>query len=50
MYETFMANQDVMGYESYYHDGAPNNVCSTIMNGGQNPRSSAEYKRLFGAA
>jgi hypothetical protein len=50
MYETFMANQDVMGYESYYHDPSPNNVCSTIMGGGQNPQSSAEYKKLFGAA
>ena len=50
MYETFMANQDVMGYEAYFHDAAPGNVCSTIMNGGQNPNSSAVYKRLFGTA
>jgi hypothetical protein len=48
MHETFMANQDVMGYENYYDDRMPNNVCSSIVNGGQNPKSSAEYKRLFG--
>lgn len=49
MWETFVANKDVMGYESYYHDSMPGNVCSTIMNGGQNPSSSAEYKKLWGA-
>lgn len=49
MWQTFVANADVMGYESYYHDSLPGNVCSTIMNGGQNPKASAEYKRLWGA-
>jgi hypothetical protein len=49
MWDTFVANADVMGYEAYYHDAAPNNVCSTIMNGGQNPTSSALYRRLWSA-
>jgi hypothetical protein len=47
MWETFVANKDVMGYESYYDDPMPGNVCSTILNGGQNPNSSAEYKKLW---
>ncbi len=50
MYDTFVANADVMGYESYFHDSAPDNVCSAIMNGGQNARSAAEYRRLFGGS
>ncbi|WP_425343321.1 glycoside hydrolase family 26 protein [Pseudofrankia saprophytica] len=47
MWETFVANKDVMGYESYYDDPMPGNVCSTILNGGQNPNSAAEYKKLW---
>jgi hypothetical protein len=47
MWETFVANKDVMGYESYYDDPMMGNVCSTIMNGGQNPSASAEYKKLW---
>jgi hypothetical protein len=50
MWDTFSAAKDVMGYESYYHDPMPGNVCSTIMNGGQNPKASALYKQLFGKA
>ncbi|WP_241834963.1 glycoside hydrolase family 26 protein [Pseudofrankia asymbiotica] len=49
MWEAFVANKDVMGYESYYDDPMPNNVCSTILNGGVNPNSSAEYKKLWDA-
>jgi hypothetical protein len=48
MHAIFVANQDVMGYESYYHDPMPNNVCSTIEDGGQNPKSAAVYKQLWG--
>ncbi|WP_239310944.1 MULTISPECIES: glycoside hydrolase family 26 protein [unclassified Frankia] len=48
MYDSFMTNADVIGYESYFHDSSPDNVCSTIMYGGRNARSAAEYKRLFG--
>ncbi len=50
MYDTFMEYKDVMAYEAYFHDAAPGNVCSTIQNGGQNPKASATYKRLFGRA
>jgi len=49
MWETFVANKDVMGYEAYYHDPIMGNVCSTIMDGGQNPSSGAEYKKLWDA-
>ncbi|MBL7516358.1 beta-mannanase [Frankia sp. CN4] len=53
MWETFVANKDVMGYESYFSDPNVGNVCSTLHSGtgdgGQNPRSGAEYKRLWGA-
>ncbi|SNQ49179.1 conserved hypothetical protein [Frankia canadensis] len=50
MFETFKAASDVMGYDAYFADPTPGNVCSTITNGGQNPKSAAEYKKLFGAA
>ncbi|WP_018503740.1 glycoside hydrolase family 26 protein [Parafrankia discariae] len=49
MFDTFTQYADVMAYESYFHDAAPGNVCSTIMNGGQNPKASALYKKLFGS-
>ncbi|EIV95858.1 beta-mannanase [Frankia sp. QA3] len=48
MFETFKAAGDVMGYDAYFSDPTPGNVCSTITNGGQNPKSAAEYKKLFG--
>ncbi len=47
MYATFMANQDVMGYEAYFDDPDAGNVCSSIVNGHQNPRAAAAYKALF---
>ncbi|KPM57287.1 beta-mannanase [Frankia sp. CcI49] len=50
MYDTFKANADVMAYEAYFHDAAPGNVCSTIQNGGQNPKAGALYRKLFGSA
>jgi hypothetical protein len=50
MYDTFKANADVMGYEAYFNDAAPGNVCSSIVNGGQNPKSASLYKSLFGSA
>jgi Glycosyl hydrolase family 26 len=50
MYDTFKANADVIAYESYFNDAQPGNVCTSIVNGGQNPKSSALYKSLFGAA
>ncbi|WP_308204619.1 glycosyl hydrolase [Frankia sp. R82] len=48
MYDTFKSAGTAMGYDAYFADAAPGNVCSTIMNGGQNPKSAAEYKTLFG--
>ncbi|WP_231861348.1 MULTISPECIES: glycosyl hydrolase [Frankia] len=48
MFETFKAAGDVMGYDAYFSDPTPGNVCSTITNGGQNPKAAAEYKKLFG--
>ncbi|MCK9924115.1 glycoside hydrolase family 26 protein [Frankia sp. AgPm24] len=48
MYDTFRSAGTTMGYDAYFADAAPGNVCSTIMNGGQNPKSAAEYKTLFG--
>jgi len=48
MFETFKAAGATMGYDAYFADPAPGNVCSTITNGGQNPKSAAEYKKLFG--
>jgi hypothetical protein len=48
MHDAFVAAGSTMGYEAYYHDASPGNVCSTIQNGGQNPQSSAVYKKLFG--
>jgi hypothetical protein len=50
MYDTFKANADIMGYESYFNDAAPGNVCSSIVNGGQNPKAASLYKSLFGSA
>ncbi|WP_308222537.1 glycosyl hydrolase [Frankia sp. AgB32] len=50
MFETFKAAGDVMGYDAYFSDPTPGNVCSTITNGGQNPKAAAEYKQLFGKA
>ena len=52
MYDTFKANADVMGYEAYFNDTAPGNVCSSIVGGGssQNPKASSLYKTLFGAS
>ncbi|WP_462186829.1 glycoside hydrolase family 26 protein, partial [Frankia sp. CcWB2] len=49
MFDTFKAASDVMGYEAYFSDPTPGNVCSTITNGGQNPKASAMYKKLFGS-
>ncbi|WP_308204931.1 glycosyl hydrolase [Frankia tisae] len=48
MFETFKGAGDVMGYDAYFSDPTPGNVCSTITNGGQNPKAAAEYKKLFG--
>ncbi|WP_308301520.1 glycosyl hydrolase [Frankia sp. AiPa1] len=48
MYQTFKSAGATMGYDAYFADAAPGNVCSTIMNGGQNPKASAEYKKYFG--
>ncbi|WP_308301970.1 glycosyl hydrolase [Frankia sp. AgKG'84/4] len=48
MFETFKAAGDVMGYDAYFSDPTPGNVCSTITNGGQNPKAAAVYKELFG--
>ncbi len=48
MFETFKAAGDVMGYDAYFSDPTPGNVCSTITNGGQNPKAAAVYKKLFG--
>ncbi|MGF7235501.1 MAG: family 16 glycosylhydrolase [Frankia sp.] len=50
MYNTFLANKDVMGYEAYFDDPDAGNVCSSIVNGKQNPRAAAQYKALFGKA
>lgn len=48
MFETFAANADVLAYESYFHDRDAG-VCSTIVDGGQNPAAAARYRQLFGA-
>jgi hypothetical protein len=47
MWATFRANADVLGYEAYFSDPVPGNVCSTLQPGGSNPRSGAEYQRLY---
>jgi hypothetical protein len=47
MYNTFAANRDVMGYEAYFDDPDAGNVCSSIVNGRQNPQAAARYKALF---
>lgn len=46
MYNTFHANADVMGYETYFED--PTGICSSIVNGQQNSQAAAKYKALFG--
>jgi hypothetical protein len=47
MFETFAANADVMAYEAYF-EGEDGDVCSTIANGGKNPKAADEYKQLYG--
>jgi Glycosyl hydrolase family 26 len=48
MYRTLMANAGMIGYEAYFDDPTPGNVCSSIVNGRQNPKAAAAYKALFG--
>ncbi|MFY1636159.1 glycoside hydrolase family 26 protein [Solwaraspora sp. WMMB335] len=50
MWETFQEYQDVLLYETYFHEAHAGNVCSTIQGGGQNPKSSQEYLKYWGSA
>jgi beta-glucanase (GH16 family) len=50
MYDTFLANKDVMGYEAYFDNPDAGNVCSSLVHGSQNPQAAARYKALFGTA
>lgn len=45
MFETFMANKDVMGYETYFNSADYGNALDSPR---QNPKSADKYRELFG--
>lgn len=47
MFETFAANSDIMGFESYFED-TTDGVCSALLHGTENPEASARYRGLYG--
>jgi hypothetical protein len=48
MYNFFLQNKDILLYENYFNEAA-DSLGSDIWDSGKNPKSAAEYKKLWGA-
>jgi hypothetical protein len=48
MYQTFQRYSYMLAYESYFNDHQDGNVHSSLTNPDLNPRSAAEYQKLWG--